>query len=200
MAHSSMPYALISQFFRDLADVASITIAKPLKSAKKRAVYRTIFKKHGKFFKAKSAEVKQRLEIRARARVSARIEELAEKRMELMSQILEQQIKIETSRSKRPPITLSSAQLTDSNVANLEARFQSHAVNPGELLRRRDATCRAPDGMSSRLLSALDEQELVETPSPPRPEWASVVAKHRDDFGDVVFLIERDGHSEVLGV
>jgi hypothetical protein len=185
------------EYLRDLSVLATATVARDLKSTAKRRVFQKIMKKHGSMYAGKSNVEKNRLGIRAKARVDVRSAVLLEQKQELLSKVFEAQLKLATQMVDRPPLTLAGAQWNDTSVARCEELVASNFIGHEEVLRRRHAACRAPSVMPDSFYQEMDAQAISATPDVRLPDWARTVIGLRSHFDNTAFRISSGENVEV---
>jgi hypothetical protein len=189
--------------FRDLSAVAgSRRAATP--AAGRKVLQQKILKATSKMQKTQPAAMRLAYNLRARAMVGRRREELADQVAECLAELTRARAKVAEERGARKPLLLATAQWTPVDVEALAARSKDPALTSMAVARRRDAACQAPATMSNALLKALDDQDIPEPSAPPRPAWMQAICWQRESLEGCVFVVHRPAGREywlfVLGI
>jgi len=109
-------------------------------------------------------------------------------------QVLRQQIA--ESSTRRPPLFLSSASFTETDLDNFLIFLDSDRFQPTTVRELRASALVAPPRMSEALVKALDAQEISEPWRPGMPAWALAVIARREYFQQVAFCASRGEEDE----
>ena len=164
---------------------------------KRLEVRKLIMKKHSDSFKQKTAARKRVYDARQRASASEKMRAYTAERERLVDVALDLKKKMAEEASRRKPLTIASAQWSDSTKAKFVDTMQSDKFPPRVVNPLREASCQPGPRMTQEMLDGLNDEDYDDFRRAPQAHWVRLVALRRDYFTDSCLIFTKDGIEHV---
>ena len=149
-----------------------------------------VFRVTSNLYKRRSEEMLETLEGRARVRAAERAREIEDEVLAIESQLALLQEREREEASTTSMVSLAECKWSEADLRRIQAVSETSACSGPETQRRRLAACTAPDPPTAAQLRSMKELPVSFgiAGDEERPAWVEVVAKHREQFRNSVFI------------